>query len=308
MAVAVRRASGADRDTVSALLDRALADDPVSGWIFPDEARRPRHHRALMGVFFDIALDGGWIDVTEDARAAALWLSVPRGRATGAAEGPALVRSRVDPGNERIETIGALTGARHPHDRAHVYLQMIGVDAASRGAGLGSRLIAAVLADCDRRGTPAYLEASSARSRDLYARHGFTPAAHTVDLPDGPRMWPMWREPRPAAPLLHLAERAHWEAARTTGTYTRSTRGRTLAEVGFIHCSRPHQLRRVADFLYTDTDPADLVVLVIDPSGLTAPVREEPPEPDAAETFPHIYGPLPVSAVHDTVPFPDWRP
>ncbi|SCK22545.1 DUF952 domain-containing protein [Streptomyces sp. WMMB 322] len=115
------------------------------------------------------------------------------------------------------------------------------------------------------------------------------------------------------AELLHITERSSWEAARAAGTYEMSTRGRTLEEVGFIHCSLRHQLPQVAEMLYSDTDPSALVVLVIDSERLTAPVRFEPPEPalpnaggedgegarggGAAEEFPHIYGPLPVPAV-----------
>lgn len=56
--------------------------------------------------------------------------------------------------------------------------------------------MADVLERCDRDGVPAYLEASSARSRRLYERLGFTFMGTTVDLPDGPAMWPMWREPQ----------------------------------------------------------------------------------------------------------------
>lgn len=45
-----------------------------------------------------------------------------------------------------------------------------------------------------------------------------------------------------------------------------STRGRTLQEEGFIHCSTRGQLPAVAAFLYGSyTGPDDLVVLVIDP-------------------------------------------
>jgi uncharacterized protein (DUF952 family) len=95
--------------------------------------------------------------------------------------------------------------------------------------------------------------------------------------------------------LLHLTEEPLWEAARRAGTYEMSTRGRTLREEGFIHCSLAHQLPPVARALYGDDDE-DLVVLVIDPGRLTAPVRYEAMEP-GGEEFPHIYGPLPASAV-----------
>ena len=41
---------------------------------------------------------------------------------------------------------------------------------------------------------PAYLEASSPRSRDLYAQHGYL-AGEPFRVPDGTPFWPMWREP-----------------------------------------------------------------------------------------------------------------
>ncbi|MFF2730712.1 DUF952 domain-containing protein [Streptomyces sp. NPDC058008] len=100
--------------------------------------------------------------------------------------------------------------------------------------------------------------------------------------------------------LLHLAEEPLWEAARAAGTYEMSTRGRTLREEGFIHCSLPHQLPAVAQALY-GSDDADLVVLVIDTGRLTVPVRHEAMKP-GGEEFPHIYGPLPVDAVVEVRP------
>ncbi len=107
------------------------------------------------------------------------------------------------------------------------------------------------------------------------------------------------------AELLHITERSLWEAARASGTYEMSTRGQTLKDVGFIHCSQRHQLTQVAKLFYSDIDPRDLVVLVIDSERITSPVRYEAPDPGArsddtlseSERFPHIYGPLPVEAV-----------
>ena len=100
-------------------------------------------------------------------------------------------------------------------------------------------------------------------------------------------------------PLVHLTERSLWEAALVTGTYEMSTRGRTLQQEGFIHCSLRHQVPSVARFLYGAYDgPDDLVLLVIDPERLTAPVRFEAATP-GGEEFPHVYGPIPVTAVVD---------
>jgi uncharacterized protein (DUF952 family) len=100
------------------------------------------------------------------------------------------------------------------------------------------------------------------------------------------------------AQLLHITGRPDWLEAVRAGEYRVSTRGRTLAEEGFIHCSLPHQLRGVAEFLYGDAD--DLVVLVIDEAKLAAPVRYEAPGP-GEDRYPHIYGPVPVYAVTDVI-------
>jgi uncharacterized protein (DUF952 family) len=101
------------------------------------------------------------------------------------------------------------------------------------------------------------------------------------------------------AELFHLTERCAWLGALQAGEYVMSTRGITLAEQGFIHCSRRHQLPAVAQLVYGDAGDHDLVVLVIDDSRVPAEVRYEAAE--AGEAYPHIYGPLPVAAVTDVI-------
>jgi uncharacterized protein (DUF952 family) len=125
--------------------------------------------------------------------------------------------------------------------------------------------------------------------------------AHIVSLPAA-RYRPADTELRHLrermTPLLHITDPATWQQAAAAGEYAMSTRGLTLAEEGFIHCSLPHQIRRIADLVYPDT--ADLVILVINAGQLTAAVRYEAAEP-GGEQFPHIYGPLSASAVSQTV-------
>ena len=93
--------------------------------------------------------------------------------------------------------------------------------------------------------------------------------------------------------LWHIAERADWTVAEQAGAYDRSTRGLSLAEVGFVHCSYPDQAAGVAAAFYADAD--DLVLLRIDPDRLPAEIRVE-------GGFPHVYGVIPVTAVTGTEP------
>ena len=100
------------------------------------------------------------------------------------------------------------------------------------------------------------------------------------------------------AELLHITDRACWEDAVRAGEYRMSTRGVTLEQEGFIHCSLRHQLRAVAELVYSDAD--DLVVLVIDSEQVPANIRYEAAVA-GGEHYPHIYGALPVGAVTEVV-------
>ena len=193
--MSVRRAGKEDRAAVGRLLDEAFRDDPVSVWVFPDEAERRARNGILLGVFLDVAFAEGRVEVTEDGAAAALWLPVPAGPQRDD-DTPALVRQAVAPDNERIELVGKLVESAHPRGRAHEYLQLVAVAPERQGQGLGGALLRAALDRCDREGTPAYLEASTVRSRGLYERLGFVQLGPALVLPDGPSMWPMWRAPR----------------------------------------------------------------------------------------------------------------
>lgn len=101
--------------------------------------------------------------------------------------------------------------------------------------------------------------------------------------------------------ILHIAPRVDWERAKAAGEY----RAPSLESEGFIHFSTPSQVIEVANALYAERD--DLVLLVVNPGQLTAPLRWEAPigggDTEPAGPFPHLYGPLPVEAVATAVEF-----
>jgi uncharacterized protein (DUF952 family) len=106
--------------------------------------------------------------------------------------------------------------------------------------------------------------------------------------------------------IVHLTSFTEWQAAQSAGAYIAPS----LAGEGFIHCSTEHQIVRVANAFYTGK--MGLILLVIDPARLTAPMQwDDPAHPAAsapssisnAEKFPHIYGAINLDAVIKIVTF-----
>lgn len=103
----------------------------------------------------------------------------------------------------------------------------------------------------------------------------------------------------PAPLIWHITERPVWEAAVRAGSYTQATRGRSLAQEGFIHASWPEQVSAVARRVYPER-PADLVILEIDVPRLEAGgvLVDLGPEPaGGAVPSPRICGALPIACV-----------
>jgi uncharacterized protein (DUF952 family) len=91
--------------------------------------------------------------------------------------------------------------------------------------------------------------------------------------------------------ILHISGADEWAACRERG----EIRPDSLADVGFVHCSDPGSVHLPANLFYAGR--TDLLLLVVDPTGL--PVKWEPGEPEhpTGVWFPHVYGPVPVGSV-----------
>jgi uncharacterized protein (DUF952 family) len=66
-----------------------------------------------------------------------------------------------------------------------------------------------------------------------------------------------------------------------------------FAAEGFIHCCWPNQLAGVVDRYYQGRE--DLVLLDLDLNAFGTTLVEE--DPGSGEKFPHLYGPIPLSAI-----------
>jgi len=197
---AVRLATEADVAGMCAMLARAFDDDPVACYLVPSAWRRGPALRAFfrLQLINDHHLAFGGVFTTDDHAGTATWAPPGKPRMTGVRAllgvlplapyyaGPALPRA--------LRFLAQLEAA-HPRE-PHWYLATLGTEPALQGRGIGSDLLAPVLARCDADGMRAYLESSKEANIAFYRRHGFEVTAE-LRTEGGPTLWQMWREPTP---------------------------------------------------------------------------------------------------------------
>ena len=101
--------------------------------------------------------------------------------------------------------------------------------------------------------------------------------------------------------IYHVTTLSDWTHAQLHKQYDRSTKGKSIDQVGFIHASTALQLEEIKNKLYGDS-PEKLVVLVLSQSKLQRAgidVRFE--DGGEGEFYPHIYAPIPVRLIEDTI-------
>ncbi|HEY3760003.1 MAG TPA: GNAT family N-acetyltransferase [Solirubrobacteraceae bacterium] len=161
----------ADTQRLRDVLAEAFFDDPVFGWLMPDEVKRRDRLRHYFGIDLrHLTLPRGRVWTTDDLAGAAL--SLPPGAWRVPLRTTLLHGTAFGVRLPRAARLGAAMEWRHLRE-PHYYVRDIGVLPEMQGNGLGSTLLRPTLDRCDREGLPAYLEASSERSAALYARHGF---------------------------------------------------------------------------------------------------------------------------------------
>jgi uncharacterized protein (DUF952 family) len=98
--------------------------------------------------------------------------------------------------------------------------------------------------------------------------------------------------------IYKICERAAWRQAQSAGLY----RGSAVDHRdGFIHFSTAAQVAETAAKHFAGQ--TDLILVAVDGAALGAALKWEPSRGGAL--FPHLYGALPVAAVHWARPLPD---
>ncbi|MGI8574173.1 MAG: GNAT family N-acetyltransferase [Egibacteraceae bacterium] len=184
--------------------DAFVRHDPVFADLWPDLAVRRRALRRFFGIPLRDALAHGEVDAALDhddgdtLAGVAVWLrpdAYPMSLARKLRATPVLLRTMAAAPRtaRRFAQFGANVDARFGSRHAW-YLQVLAVEPARVGQGIGSRLLRHGLQRADTDSEPAYLETSRIENVRLYERHGFViEDAHARLLPDGPTHWLMSR-------------------------------------------------------------------------------------------------------------------
>jgi len=179
-------------------LSLAFHDDPVMQWLFGDQPPRPmRYTRSFFTIEGRRHLQHRTVYTADGHPGAAYW-DPPGHWKTSPMDivrlTPVMARGI---GRRTVKALQGLSRmeAAHAEHPDHYYLAVLGTRPDRQGEGIGSALMAPVLATCDAEGIGAYLESSKESNIPFYARHGFEVVGE-VTFPSGPTIWPMWRDPR----------------------------------------------------------------------------------------------------------------
>lgn len=190
----VRPARQDDFGLLAEVLARAFYDDPVTAWFYPDAARRLRHGRRFFAIRLRQLAGHGLIFTNDERSGAALWAPPGHWREDFRQSLRMLPMLPVLLPRIARSTRAVREIERHHPVSPHYYLSVVGSDPKKQGEGIGSALLLPMLQRCDETGTAAYLESSKESNLSFYARHGFA-VSERIELPDGPPLWLMWREP-----------------------------------------------------------------------------------------------------------------
>lgn len=191
-------AGEADLDVIGQVIAEAFHDLPPSRWLIPDDAAR----RAVFPGYFRLlaawALQAGVVQTTIGRTAAALWIPVGAAGLEEPADYAGRLAAVTGPWAGRFAAFDAALAARHPVGVAHHHLAILAVRPDRQGQGTGAALLRSYHRELDRDpATPAYLEAAGEHTRRVYLHRGYADHGPPIRLPDGPQMFPMWRQALP---------------------------------------------------------------------------------------------------------------
>jgi GNAT superfamily N-acetyltransferase len=188
-------ADAADQGTLSQVIADAFHDLAPSRWLIPNPDARRDIFPEYFGLYIEHAMASGVVHTTTDRTAVALWIRVGSSAADQPAGYAARLAAITGRWASRFCAFDAALDRHRPTVVPHQHLAILAVRPDRQGQGIGTALLHFYHELLDHEvGAPAYLEASDLRTRQIYLRHGYADHGPPIRLPNGPLMYPMWRD------------------------------------------------------------------------------------------------------------------
>jgi GNAT superfamily N-acetyltransferase len=192
----VRNTQPSDVDAASRMLARAFFDDPVMSFFLPDAAARPAKLARVFRLLHKLALPHKSCFTTDGYECATLWRPPNRWHVHWwqyITNGPELLGTF---GTGALSVMNTMDRIEKLHPKEpHWYLQVIGTDPPKQGKGYAGLAMRHTLAVADAVHMPCYLESSKDTNIPVYRTFGFEVTSE-IKIPNGPTLWPMWRNAR----------------------------------------------------------------------------------------------------------------
>ncbi len=180
---------------LAAVLARTFANDPMVRWPFYDHDIVERAEPMFAALLSEYAVHG-FVAEADDGAGVAAWIPPSSGAGLEQADAATrpLIAGLTDDAGARYQRFWDWLESFLPAE-PHWFLDMVAVDPARQGEGIGSALVGHGVNRARADGVPAFLETGKSGNVPFYERLGFH-LAHEEDAPDGgPHIWFMRLDP-----------------------------------------------------------------------------------------------------------------
>jgi ribosomal protein S18 acetylase RimI-like enzyme len=171
----IRRGTENDKQLVIDILQKAFDDNKSVNYVVRQDENRSTRIRGLMEYSFNVCNAFGEVWISEDSQACALILFPDKKRTSFRTLLWDLKLALSVIGLDRVSAVlkrESMIKSNHPKSSI-AYLWFIGVNPELQNKGIGSSFIREVIAECERKKRPIYLETSMERNIPFYKKFGF---------------------------------------------------------------------------------------------------------------------------------------
>jgi GNAT superfamily N-acetyltransferase len=176
-------------------LTNAFMEDPLQGYVFPDEAERMEKSIPHFSAILQYGLLFGEVFTSNNFEGAVVWLRPGETKVTPekAEQGglAALPQTIGKAPFTRFISVLDYADQFHKQDmkELHWYTMVIGVDPSFQGKGYGNSLLSPILEEAASNNYPVYLETAQPKNVSFYKHMGFDVIREVTEPVSGIKIW-----------------------------------------------------------------------------------------------------------------------